>query len=239
MCQKFLICGFALSVSLILGCKTERNSDAESSQGASGQSSDTLVAESPRPSTLVEDSSVSQAAPLPSDGMSGGPDRELMDDEINEYGLVVAVEDGPYPMFVVTVESPERQMTASFNLNIEAVNMNRDVLDSLEGKYATFYYISELQNGVEDMLVDCESIYGEYAPEFDETWRYVEGTLENAEFPSGDLPSTVSILGIDGQRVMLTLFVEEDHVAANGEYVEVYYSTRGMETITYLRVPTN
>lgn len=108
MCQKFLICGFALSVSLILGCKTERNSDAESSQGASGQSSDTLVAESPRPSTLVEDSSVSQAAPLPSDGMSGGPDRELMDDEINEYGLVVAVEDGPYPMFVVTVEFPER-----------------------------------------------------------------------------------------------------------------------------------
>ncbi|NQV72722.1 hypothetical protein HQ496_06340 [bacterium] len=34
----------------------------------------------------------------------------------------------------------------------------------------------------------------------------------------------------------LVVSVEDDITAANGKHVEVYYSTRGVETITYLRI---
>ena len=59
--------------------------------------------------------------------------RDPTDDELNEYGLIASVEDGPYPMYSVTIEFPERRMRQSFSLNIEAVDMDRDALNVWKG----------------------------------------------------------------------------------------------------------
>ena len=64
--------------------------------------------------------------------------REPTDDEIREYGIIESIEDGQYPMFVVTLEFPKRKTKASFNLNIEAISQTSSDLDSLIGKYVSF-----------------------------------------------------------------------------------------------------
>ena len=61
-------------------------------------------------------------------------EREPTEDEIREYGIIKTIEDTEYPMFVVTVEFPERQTTAYFNINIEALPQSDSDLYALKGK---------------------------------------------------------------------------------------------------------
>ena len=166
-------------------------------------------------------------------------EREPTDEEIREYGLIQSIEDGPYPMFVMSVEFPERQMRIDFDLNIESVDMDRSLLDKLPGSYATIFYLSEVTSMLEDVLVEGESVFGEYAPEYDSSWSTMSGTLQGAKTPSGDLPGQVVVVSEDGREIHLTTFIDDDLIAANGKQVEAFYADRYSNRITYLRPSTD
>jgi len=161
---------------------------------------------------------------------------ELADDEIREYGKVTAVEDGPYPFYSVTIEFPERNMRQSFTVNVEGMRERMDNLKSLEGKYVTFYYLSELTNNLIDMHFEGTSLEGEYAPEFDASWKKVVGTLSGAETETGgDLPDNISVTDAAGTVYEFEVYISDAYVAANGKEVTAYYDLRGVETITYIQ----
>ncbi len=163
---------------------------------------------------------------------------ENTDEEIREYGLVKEVEDTGYPMFAIDMEFPERNMIASFSLNIEAGGFDHDAVYNMKGKYATIYYTSDMEPNLADMQVKGKSLFGEYAPEkIDPEWKKITGTLTGAdELSQGDLPGTVTVTGKDGNEVDFKYFVDDDMVAANGKEVTAYYVMRGSNNITRIEL---
>ena len=163
---------------------------------------------------------------------------ESADDEIREYGLVKEVEDTGYPMFAVDMEFPERNMTASFSLNIEAGGFDHDAVYNMKGKYVTIYYTSDMEPSLADMQVKGKSVFGKYAPEnIDPEWQKITGTLSNADEPSqGDLPGTVTVTGKDGNQVNFKYYVDDAMVAANGKEVTAYYVMSGRNNITRIEL---
>ena len=163
---------------------------------------------------------------------------EYTDEEIREYGLVKEVEDTGYPMFAIDMEFPERNMTTSFSLNIEAGGFDHDAVYNMKGKYATIYYTSELMPSLADMQVKGNSVFGKYAPEnIDPEWQKITGTLSGAHEPSqGDLPGTVTVTGKDGNQVNFKYYIDDAMVAANGKEVTAYYLMSGRNNITRIEL---
>ncbi len=144
-------------------------------------------------------------------------EREPTDSEIREYGRVIGIEDGAYPMFIITVEFPERNMRHDYNLNNESIGISVESLYNFMGKYATIYYLSELENFLLDIQLNGISLMGEYAPKKDTTWKSITGILEGAEEVSGgDLPDEVSVTDILGKKISFKEFITPEMVAANG-----------------------
>jgi hypothetical protein len=157
------------------------------------------------------------------------------DETIKEYGLIVKFEDGAYPMYIVTVEFPERRgMIMDFNLNIEAVNINGETLNNLPGKYVTLYYTSELVDDLNDIHFEGKSLYGQYAPEMDDSWNQFTGTLSGAKSLSGDLPNLIGVTDSLGETRNFELYVDDVVQKAEGKQVTVFHSIRSINTITYI-----
>lgn len=163
-------------------------------------------------------------------------EREPTDDEIREYGIIKNIEDGQYPMFTITVEFPERQSKADFNLNIEAISQTVEDLFSLKGKYATLYYTDDSENMLMDIHFNKKTLYGEYAPELDDSYKSITGVLSGAEKETpGDLPSTLYITDSSGNKMVFEEFITSEIVAKNGKTVTAYYYTRYKQSITFLK----
>lgn len=159
------------------------------------------------------------------------------DEEIQEYGLFVEVEDGGYPFFSVTVEFPEREMSTSFTVNQEKLGLAPSYLESLKDKYVTFYYTSDLDNDLYEMVLNGKSVLGEDAIEISEDLKSVTGILSGAdEVTGGDLPTEITINCENGERVNFELFVNPEMVTANGKSVTVYYGMRSRNEITFIKI---
>jgi len=157
------------------------------------------------------------------------------DEAIREYGKIVKFEDGVYPQYIVTVEFPERRgMIMDFNLNIAAVNISEETLNNLLGKYVTLYYTSELVDDLNDIHFEGKSLYGEYAPEMDDSWNQFTGILSGAKSLSGDLPNLVGVTDSLGETRNFELYVDDAVQKADGKQVTVYHSIRSINTITYI-----
>lgn len=164
-------------------------------------------------------------------------DRGPTDDEIREFGLISNIEDGVYPMYTVTIEFPRREFQMDFNLNMEYANIKPKSIDQLIGKYASFYYTSELENNLMDMHFQGQSLMGDYAPEMTDNWKKVNGILSGAEKPTiSDLPGTISVSNKLGEVFEFEYYVDEMMLKANDTEVIAFYALRGVENITYLRV---
>lgn len=159
--------------------------------------------------------------------------REATDDELREYGLVVQITDGIYPMFVVTIEFPERQMKQDFDLNIENISLDVHGLYELQDTYISFYYLAELENDLFDIQINNKSLLETETPNTDE-YDYVIGTLEGALTESGDLPSEVSVVDEDDQQFRFKCYITPELIKANNQEVTAFYSVRGVEMITYI-----
>lgn len=167
---------------------------------------------------------------LQGDGYNPEDDNEA----IREYGKIEKFEDGPYPMFIVTVNFVERNMLVDFNLNIEDVNIDGEILNNLPGKYVTLYYTSDLVDDLNDLYFEGKSLSGEYAPEFNEHWDQFTGTLSGAKSLSGDLPNLISITNDLGETRSFEWYVDDVVQKAQGKKVTAYHSLQGINTITHI-----
>lgn len=177
--------------------------------------------------TIVEEEPVEE---------SNNSDREPTNDEIREYGIVTHIEDGQYPMFVVTIEFPERQAKADFNLNIEEIPQTTSDFDSLLGNYITVYYTDNLENMLMDIHSNGKTLYGEYAPEINDSYKSITGILSDAENETaGDLPTTITITEANGTKINFKEFITSEIAAKNGETITAYYYMRHNMAITYIK----
>ncbi len=157
----------------------------------------------------------------------------LDDDDIREFGRVVTVEDGVYPMFVVTVEFPERGFQESFNLNVEAVTTDVAALSGMAGKYATIHYTSDLETYLMEMKFGEQFLLGGSAGDVQSEWKTITGILGDAESESmGDLPDKVSVKDAEGNRLSFDEYIPPEMVLANGKTVTAYYTLRTNNVIT-------
>ncbi|MBC8757583.1 hypothetical protein H2O64_23145 [Kordia sp. YSTF-M3] len=163
-------------------------------------------------------------------------DREPTDDEISEYGIIKNIEDAQYPMFILTVEFPERQTKVDFNLNVETISQTAAHLVSLQGKYATIYYTDTSENILMDIYFNGNTLYGEDAPAVNDSYKNITGVLSGAEKETaGDLPSTVYITAANGEKMAFKEFITTEIVAKNEKTVTAYYYMNYNQTITYLK----
>jgi hypothetical protein len=191
------------------------------------------------PPVLAQSDTTVYAEPAPA--MPVPPSEETTDQEpgeekIRTTGIIERIEDGGYPMFVITVHFPERNEQAEFTLNVEAMAMDVSVLTSLEGKYANIHYQSKLENALYDLRFQAASLFGAYAPETtDPAWKTISGTLQGAGTETqGDLPNEFSVVNEQGEAVVFEEFITSEIAAANGQPVTAFYAIRSRETITHL-----
>ncbi|MFC4635787.1 hypothetical protein ACFO3O_17890 [Dokdonia ponticola] len=155
------------------------------------------------------------------------------EDILQEYGLIENIEDEAYPFYNVTVNFIGSRAKINLGLNIEEIPLDVEALNKLQGKYATIYYTSELQNNLQDLQMNDVSVFGEYAPDYSSDWDQITGTLKGAgSVTAGDLPSYISIAGNDGKNLDFEVFIDDEMVKANGKTVTVFYTIDVTNTIT-------
>ncbi len=161
-------------------------------------------------------------------------ERGPYDEEINEFGILVNLEDSGYPFFIATIEFPERSMKADLNLNIESLPLSIEELNKLVGQYITFYYIIDEDNTIYDILINGSSILGEYALDMPDKLE-ITGILSGAEhITAGDLPDEFTVTDENGYAVNFIDFITSELSAANGKEITIYYGERSSELITYI-----
>lgn len=164
-------------------------------------------------------------------------EREPTDDEIREFGIIKKIEDGIYPMFIFTIEFPEREFQMEFNLNMEFVNMEPKSIDQLLGQYASFYYLIEEEEDLIDVHYKGKSLMEDYVPEMSDNWRKVSGILSGAEEETvGDLPGNISVTSEQGEVYHFYYYVDTSMLKANGKEVTAFYNIHSNQKISYLRV---
>jgi len=89
-----------------------------------------------------------------------------------------------------------------------------------------------------DLQLEGTSLFGEYAPEYDNSWHQFTGVLNGADqITAGDLPSTIIITDSEGKKMDFELFIDNETVKANGKTVNAFYDIRGVNNITQV-LPT-
>jgi len=162
--------------------------------------------------------------------------REPTENETREHGIIKSIEDGQYPMFIVTIEFPKRQTTTDFNLNIEAISQTSSDINSIIGKTLSFYYEDTSENMLMDIHFNNKTLYGEYAPELNDSYKSITGILSGAKKETaGDLPNTIYITDTSGKKMAFEEFITAEVVAKNAKKVTGYYYMRYKQTITYIQ----
>lgn len=161
--------------------------------------------------------------------------REPNDEEIEEFGILAGLEDSGYPRHILTMEFPERQSKADFQLNIEAIEMDIETLSKLEGKYIKIYYTTEFSNNLMDVQQNGKSIFSEEEIEVEENWKSVTGILTGADkVTNSDLPGSILVTPKEGEAVSIELFVDSELVPYNNREVTIFYSSKGYDNITFI-----
>ena len=162
--------------------------------------------------------------------------RELLEDEIREFGKIIKIEDSPYPRFIVTVDFPKRNKQVTYNLNIEEIELDVEGLMKLKNKFATIFYTSDASMALMDLHFEGKSLLGKYAPESLDNLDEIIGTLSGAEFESvGDLPDEIFITNEEGQMFSFDYFIPSEFLVANNKSVHAFYHNRYDSNITYLK----
>ncbi len=156
-------------------------------------------------------------------------------------GSITRLDDGPYPMFTLTLQ-PAAGDVLSLDLNAEDVDLVGLEIAALKpGLGVTVTYISREKPNLMDMTVDHRggerSVLGSDAPKnFDPAWKNITGTLSDAGAPSGgDLPDTITVTGRDGIKVSFDIYINDEMVPANGKLVTAFYDMRTENRVTRVR----
>ena len=94
----------------------------------------------------------------------------------------------------------------------------------LEGKYATIYYVDNAEDMLMDIHYNGKTLYVEYAPEIDKTFKKITGLLSGAENQTpGVLPSKTYITEKNGDNMAFKEFVTAEIKTKNEKTVTGYY----------------
>jgi len=222
MVKYFSLLIVIVSLILVYSCQSNVNQQTQDSSQIE------VINNKPTSATTVEKEQITT--------QSEEVDEQLpTDDEIQEYGIIVGIEDGPYPMFIITMEFPRREMKIDFNLNVETISQDMAAIYDLKGKYVRFYYLSDMVNDLTDLHINDVTLFGEWAPEFNPQWKSITGKLSGAETETvSDLPGEIYVNDETGRQISFELYIDSEVVNANGKVVTAYYSMRGVNTITYI-----
>lgn len=156
------------------------------------------------------------------------------DETVHETGLVIAVEDGPYPMYSITMEFAKAQTRQSFSLNVEHVNIDVAALNKAVGQHVSFDYTSELDFNLIELKLNGKPLLN---GSINASLKQVTGILSGAASITGsDLPGQVTITDKAGNQVHFPYYVEPAMVVANGKQVTAYYETRTNNTIVKMEL---
>lgn len=162
--------------------------------------------------------------------------RDWTDDELHEIGQVTAVEDGGYPRYIVTIVFHPGQPGFDLNANAEALGLGSGGLEALKGKTVTVYYTSEDEPDLRDIRLKGASVLGDDAPESVAGLSKISGRLSGAgDVSGGDLPDTITVTTAGGKLMSFEAFISTGMTKADGQEVTVFYDTRPMNRITYLK----
>ena len=162
----------------------------------------------------------------------------LIDDPINEFGILKEVEDSGYPLATLHIEFPERKFSEYFTINLEEVkNVNMGLLQKWIGKYVAFTYNSNLTNALVDIQINGKSAIKTEPVEFTKNTIKVVGVLKGAsKVTESDLPSTISITTANNQKLLFDYYITPEMVKINGRKVVVYYEEVVSNTITKIKL---
>lgn len=162
----------------------------------------------------------------------------IIDDGINEFGLLKDIEDSGYPLATLHIEFPERKFSEYFTINLEEVkNVNMGILQKWKGKYVAFTYNSDLTNDLIDLQINGKSAINTEPMEFSDNVQIVVGVLRGAgKVTESDLPSTISITTTDNQKLLFDYYITPEMVKINGRKVMAYYEEVVSNTITKIKV---
>lgn len=147
------------------------------------------------------------------------------DEGLHEYGLIQSVEDGPYPMYSLMIEFPERGFSQSFSLNAADVDVDQQELAQSAGHYADIEYTSALAPNLFAMTLAGQSVLDAPAARLPAKTYRITGRLSGAgEVTGSDLPGTITVTAEDGAKVDFAYFVPPEMVAANGQTVTAIYT---------------
>lgn len=179
------------------------------------------------------------AAPIPETrDPAAAPDgtRSPTDDELHEIGEVTAVEDGGYPIYVVTIVFHAGQPGFDLTANAEALGLGGGGLEGLKGKMVTVYYTSADEPDLRDIRVKGASVLGADAPTSVAGLSMISGLLSGADaVTESDLPDEIKVTPPDGKPVIFETYVTPQMVTVNGRQVTIFYDTRFRNRITYLK----
>ncbi|GGD50380.1 hypothetical protein GCM10011514_13290 [Emticicia aquatilis] len=164
--------------------------------------------------------------------------KTLVDDGINELGILRGVEDSGYPLATLHIEFPERKFSEYFTINLEEVkNVNMGILQKWKGKYVAFTYNSDFTNSLIDLQINGKSAINTEPMQFSDNVQIVVGVLRGAgKVTESDLPSTISITTTDNQKLLFDYYVTPEMVKINGRKVMAYYEEVVSNTITKIKV---
>lgn len=158
------------------------------------------------------------------------PDAELA--ETAATGRLVSVEDGPYPMFVLTLQFSDQAEPQDFNVNVEAMDVDWTKFEEWIDRDLDVRYQTTVENHILALHCEGKAVEG-YAEKIDPTWFQIYGTLEGAtEASIGDLPDEFSVTDAAGNTVWFTDFFGEELVAVNGKTVDAYYVAHRAQALT-------
>lgn len=162
----------------------------------------------------------------------------LIDDPINEFGILKEVEDSGYPLATLHFEFPERKFSEHFTINLEEVkNVNMGLLQKWIGKYVAFTYNSNLTNALVDIQINGKSAINTEPVEFTKNTIKVVGVLKGAsKVTESDLPSTISITTANNQKLLFDYYITPEMVKINGRKVVAYYEEVVSNTITKIKL---
>jgi len=162
----------------------------------------------------------------------------LIDDPINEFGILKEVEDSGYPLATLHIEFPERKFSEYFTINLEEVkNVNMGLLQKWIGKYVAFTYNSNLTNALVDIQINGKSAINTEPVEFTKNTIKVVGVLKGAsKVTESDLPSTISITTVNNQKLLFDYYITPEMVKINGRKVVAYYEEVVSNTITKIKL---
>ncbi|MGJ8561264.1 MAG: hypothetical protein ACSHX3_13595 [Litorimonas sp.] len=154
------------------------------------------------------------------------------DDILTETGILSSIEDGPYPIYSITLEFPKREMQASFTLNVEAVAVDTNALYTRLNETISINYTSDLVLNIVEMELESGFLYDTENREDLRDYKSASGLMQEASVTMGDLPGTFYLEDAEDNRTYFEEFVTEEMVAGNGRQVTVYYYESFMNNVT-------